>query len=1094
VPLPSGPIFFHYFPFVSEGHMNTMTLTKSVRITVTFFIILGSILGPTAHNAKAQEGQSIMVLYVTASGEGDCSGWGNSCSLQSALSAASSGQEVWVAAGTYTPGTDRSATFQLKDGVAIYGGFAGDETDRSARDPAAHQTVLSGEIGASGDTIDNSYHVVTGSGTDSTAILDGFTITLGYAIDNFPENKGAGMYNSYGSPTLNNLVFNGNWGSSGAGIYNYYSSPALTHVTFSSNTALWDGGGMNNYVSNTTLTDVTFINNTANGGASCEGGGMYNFDSDPVLTDVDFIGNSALYDGGGMYNDVSDPSLTNVTFSGNSAGNGGGMYNGSGFFESNVSNPTLVNVTFSNNTAQWNGGGMYNNTNSNPTLTNVTFSGNSSTNSSGGGMYNYYNSPVLTNVTFSGNTIIGMVISHGSPTLTNVTFSGNGIGIYNDMSNPVIKNSIFWGNTDKQLYFWGGSPTVTYSDVQGGYPGVGNIDADPHLSSLSNYGGFTPVLPILPGSAAIDAGDDASCPTTDQRGVSRPIDGDGDGVAVCDMGAFEASTTHLISGNVGIANATLHYIDGTSKSVTADPKGNYWIYVSPHWTGTVTPSLPGYVFSPTHRTYSEVTADQSSQNYMASSTSYLPDLVFTSILYPSVVYTNDDIIISMELTNQNDAPTGPFYVDLDIDGSTACFDYGDYYWDMSDGLAGRSTIELYVVIPASELWGSSHTFSVYADTECEVAETSESNNGAGGSFTISSPPPGGWLPHDDIGSARTITAIPYTDTVDVRGTGRAADDPFPTACSAGPGTASVWYVYTPPANIYVSLDTFGSDYDTVLSVWTGTRGSLAMVTCSDDFNHAAGNVQSAVQVNMMAGTTYYIEVAQYSPWVPAKLSTSETELGGRSREDSAPAVTGKALPEVEAQAGGILKLNATSSLFADVPTWYWANSYIERLYAAGITGGCGGGNYCPETAVSRGQMAVFLERGMNSSSYTPPAATGTVFGDVPTSYWSASWVEKLFADGITGGCGGGNYCPDLAVSRAQMAVFLLRAKLGSSYTPPPATGVFPDVPTSYWAAPWIEQLYAEGITGGCGGGNYCPDQSVTRGQMAVFLVRTFSLP
>ena len=180
--------------------------------------------------------------------------------------------------------------------------------------------------------------------------------------------------------------------------------------------------------------------------------------------------------------------------------------------------------------------------------------------------------------------------------------------------------------------------------------------------------------------------------------------------------------------------------------------------------------------------------------------------------------------------------------------------------------------------------------------------------------------------------------------------------------------------------------------------------------------------------------------------------------------------------------------------FTDVPTTYWSWNFIERLYAAGITGGCGAGNYCPETAVSRGQMAVFLERGMNSSSYSPPPATGTVFGDVPTSYWSASWVEKLYADGITGGCGGGNYCPDQAVSRAQMAVVLLRAKHGSSYTPPPATGVFPDVPTSYWAAPWIEQLFDEGITGGCGGGNYCPDQAVTRGQMAVFLVRTFELP
>jgi hypothetical protein len=76
-----------------------------------------------------------------------------------------------------------------------------------------------------------------------------------------------------------------------------------------------------------------------------------------------------------------------------------------------------------------------------------------------------------------------------------------------------------------------------------------------------------------------------------------------------------------------------------------------------------------------------------------------------------------------------------------------------------------------------------------------------------------------------------------------------------------------------------------------------------------------------------------------------------------------------------------------------------------------------------------------------------------------------------------------------------MAIFLLRAKHGSTYTPPPATGtVFGDVTTSTFAAAWIEQLSAEGITGGCGGGNYCPNTSVTRAQMAVFLVRTFNLP
>jgi glucose/arabinose dehydrogenase len=183
-------------------------------------------------------------------------------------------------------------------------------------------------------------------------------------------------------------------------------------------------------------------------------------------------------------------------------------------------------------------------------------------------------------------------------------------------------------------------------------------------------------------------------------------------------------------------------------------------------------------------------------------------------------------------------------------------------------------------------------------------------------------------------------------------------------------------------------------------------------------------------------------------------------------------------------------------IFGDVPATYWAWSWIERLYNTGNTGGCETVPllYCPEQSVTRDQMAVFLERGMNGSSYTPPAATGTVFGDVPISYWSASWIEKLSADGITGGCGAGNFCPEDTVTRAQMAIFLLRAKHGASYTPPAAVGVFTDVPTSYWAASWIEQLAAEGITGGCGGGNYCPDQPVTRAQMAVFLVRTFNLP
>ena len=185
------------------------------------------------------------------------------------------------------------------------------------------------------------------------------------------------------------------------------------------------------------------------------------------------------------------------------------------------------------------------------------------------------------------------------------------------------------------------------------------------------------------------------------------------------------------------------------------------------------------------------------------------------------------------------------------------------------------------------------------------------------------------------------------------------------------------------------------------------------------------------------------------------------------------------------------------STFGDVPTTHSAWSFIERLYAAGITSGCGSGNYCPLSEVNRAQMAIFLLRGMHGGSYTPPAVGGsTGFGDVPLDATYAPWVKQLAAEGITAGCGGGNFCPLQIVNRAQMAIFLLRAKHGAAYTPPAvgASTGFGDVPLDATYAPWVKQLAAEEITAGCGGGNFCPLQNVNRAQMAIFLVRTFSLP
>lgn len=191
--------------------------------------------------------------------------------------------------------------------------------------------------------------------------------------------------------------------------------------------------------------------------------------------------------------------------------------------------------------------------------------------------------------------------------------------------------------------------------------------------------------------------------------------------------------------------------------------------------------------------------------------------------------------------------------------------------------------------------------------------------------------------------------------------------------------------------------------------------------------------------------------------------------------------------------------NYTVSIFYDVPSTHWAFNYIERLYAAGITGGCGTNPliYCPDGTVTRAEMSVFLLRGIHGSAYVPPAVgSSTGFNDVPASHWAAAWIKQFATEGITGGCGTNLYCPEGKASNAEMAVFLLRSKHGSAYTPPAvgsSTG-FSDVPTSYWAAAWIKQLAAEGISTGCGNGKFCPDDAVTRASMAVLMVKTFSLP
>ncbi len=449
------------------------------------------------------------IRYVNAGvsgGANNGSSWVNAYNdLQPALAAAQSGDQIWVAKGTYYPttsATNRNAYFNMKNNVGIYGGFIGTETLLSQSNWTANSTVLSGDIDRATDPLvvsgssttltiagnaGNSYIIVYASGLDKTAILNGFTITGGSAYNNL--SGGIDIYDA--SPSFTNLVLYGNYGPYGGGLGNINSSPTLVNLTFSSNSSQY-GGGMN-----------------------CNSGS-------PTLSNVIFSGNRSMYSGGGMTSSNSaTPTLTNVVFSANSSNQGGGMEN------DYSSAPSLNNVIFLFNYATQ-GGAIYNYATSGVTINNATFYANYAT-GGGGGILNDYASCTINNSIFSNNglnynpTVAGADIqlgasSSGSPTSATINYSAL------QLTNNNYNNPSFTINSD----LFAQNARFVNPNIPAGGDGI--------------FGTADDGLTLQSTSPCINKGSNSGVPTgvtTDFAGMPRIAGG------TVDMGAYEAQSAVL---------------------------------------------------------------------------------------------------------------------------------------------------------------------------------------------------------------------------------------------------------------------------------------------------------------------------------------------------------------------------------------------------------------------------------------------------------------------------------------------------------------------------------------------------------------------
>ena len=482
-------------------------LIKTTLLFSCFFSVIEKGFAVVRYVKPGSAGTAPYTSWATASND-----------LQAVINAASAGDEIWIATGTYLPNrradavtvitaNNRNNAFVLKNNVKIYGGFKGIETSFAERDLAINDVILSGDIGTVNVTTDNCFHVVISAGlAGANTLLDGVIITKGYANANII------------TPSIS--------------VNGQTVSPR-------------NGGGLYKTSSVTDFTDCSILENYA----IVNGGGIYELTATSTSRYLrcDISRNDAGSDGGGMLLNNSGSELDSCIINLNECGSDGG-----GICITGNGSPLIKNGRITNCDASGNGGGLASFTFGTLSLRAMRITANESV-SSGGGIYTN-NSPVnIINCLITGNATAGggagIWNSLSDVTITNTTIAGNKAnsqagGIGNGLSNPTIQNCIIYGNTGvpastNSIYNSGSTPIINNTLIQGGFAGSNNVNADPlFVSPLSaalapTSGGNYQIQKCSP---ALNGGDNSYIPvgiTVDLLSNPRIHYG------IADMGAYE---------------------------------------------------------------------------------------------------------------------------------------------------------------------------------------------------------------------------------------------------------------------------------------------------------------------------------------------------------------------------------------------------------------------------------------------------------------------------------------------------------------------------------------------------------------------------